>query len=438
MKTFLIVAGCLTLLTGVTPRPCVAATGRASIVSSVVEPYPVTASKKGLQVEWVDDAIALGVKHAALNFNLCELVDPVGLRENPAWELAGKTFRFQRGYLARMDQQIKPLSEKGILVHLILLTYASGDASVNRLMLHPNYSTNAPNRLGAFNTATEGGRLWLQACLEFMAERWSRPDRQFGRVVGYILGNEVNSHWFWSNMGRVTMPVFTDAYEHAARIVSHAIRKQCSWGRLYLSLEHHWNIRYPAADAHQAFAGREFLEYFARRSKDLGDFEWHLAFHPYPENLFEPRFWKDSSAIASPSTPRITFKNLNQITDFMGRPELFFEGKPRRIILSEQGFHTPNGDDGETLQAAAYCYAYKIVDSLPGIDAFILHRHVDHPAEGGLWLGLRSLKSNSHEARPRKKIYDCFRLADTPGWEEAFRFALPVIGIKTWEDGLVR
>ena len=33
-------------------------------------PYPVTESKKGLQVTMVHDAINLGVKHAALNVNL--------------------------------------------------------------------------------------------------------------------------------------------------------------------------------------------------------------------------------------------------------------------------------------------------------------------------------------------------------------------------------
>ena len=37
----------------------------------------------------------------------------------------------------------------------------------------------------------------------------------------------------------------------------------------------------------------------------------------------------------------------------------------RRVILSEQGFHTPEGPDGETVQAAAYRYAWKKVSALP-------------------------------------------------------------------------
>ena len=48
------------------------------LASRYNEPYPTAASKKGLQVEMVDDALALGVKHAALNFNLSQLIDPKG------------------------------------------------------------------------------------------------------------------------------------------------------------------------------------------------------------------------------------------------------------------------------------------------------------------------------------------------------------------------
>ena len=111
-----------------------------------------------------------------------------------------------------------------------------------------------------------------------------------------------------------------------------------------------------------------------------------------------------------------------------------FQGSPRRVILSEQGFHTPPGPDGQRIQAAAYCAAYKKVESLPEIDAFILHRHVDHRHEGGLLLGLRSYEPDDNDPRPMKKIYECFRAADTEQWENAFRFALPIVGIERWDQ----
>ena len=406
----------------------------AAVSSRYNEPYPTAPSKKGLQVELTDDALALGVKHAALNFNLAQLIDPRGDTNNPAWNFEARTYRFQRSYVGHMDRQIKTLSDHGVLVNLIVLAYASGDTNVNRLMLHPRYDSKAPNQLGAFNTVTEDGRRWFSACLEFVAERWSRPDRRHGRVVGFILGNEVNSHWWWSNQGRVSMEEFADDYLQTVRLAHIAVRKQSSWARVYLSLEHHWNIRFGAGDEKQSFAGRPFLDYFARRAREGGDFDWHVAYHPYPENLFEPRFWKDKTATTNENTPRITFKNLPMLTTYMRRPEMLFEARPRRVILSEQGFHTPTGPEGETVQAAAYCCAYKLVERLDGIDAFILHRHVDNAQEGGLWLGLRAFTPAGGEARPKKRIYEPFRLADTPEWEKAFEFALPVVGLKSWEE----
>lgn len=98
--------------------------------------------------------------------------------------------------------------------------------------------------------------------------------------------------------------------------------------------------------------------------------------------------------------------------------------------MSEQGFHTANTPDGEEIQAAAYCYAYKKIEKLDGIDAFILHRHVDSSAEGGLLLGLR----RNDAAQTPKKIYECFRAAATTDWEKAFNFALPIVGLKSWDD----
>jgi hypothetical protein len=401
------------------------------------EPFPAAPGKKGLQVQMVDDAIALGVKHAALNVNLAQMIDLSDDASSLPWQMDGQTCYFRRDYLEHLDRQVGPLSDAGIVVSFVLLYYQSGQAALDRIMLHPKYDPAGPHRLSAFNTATPAGLRFFKACLEFLAERYSRPDRAHGRVVNFIVGNEVNSHWFWCNLGRVPMETFADDYLRTVRIAHAAVRKFSSTARVYVSLEHHWNIRYPGGDAFQAFPGRAFLDYFNQRAKAGGDFDWHLAFHPYPENLFEPRTWNDKSATTNDDTPRITFKNLELLPRYLRRPELLYHGQPRRIILSEQGFHTPDTPDGETIQAAAYCYAYCKTARLEGIDAFIYHRHVDHQFEDGLKLGLwrRDEKSASaSEPAARKRIYEVLRLADTLEREKAFEFALPIIGIHQWSE----
>ena len=406
-------------------------------LSKFLRPFPVASSKKGLQVQMLEDALRLGVKHAALNVNLTQLVDFGDGTNSFVWPAEGKPVMFRHSAITALDRQVKTLTDAGVIVSFIILVYSSGNPAIDSVMLHPGYDVKAPNHLGAFNSETAEGVRYLRACFEFLAERYSNPTDFRGLVGNYILGNEVNSHWFWSNMGRVSMETFAESYLRTARIGVTAIRQASSSARLYLSLEHHWSIRYPGGNAQQAFPGKAFLEYFNRRAGEQGNFEWHLAFHPYPENLFEPRTWNDKTATTNENTPRITFRNLQMLTRFLERPELRWNGQPRRVILSEQGFHTVDGPNGELWQAAAYAYAYYKVDHEPGIDAFILHRHVDHGQEGGLRLGLWSRDETAKSPatpKAKKKLYEVFRQADTSEWESAFAFALPVIGIQRWEE----
>ncbi|MDX1951010.1 MAG: DUF5722 domain-containing protein [Verrucomicrobiota bacterium] len=398
-------------------------------------PFPSAESKKGLQVQMLDDAIALGVKHAALNVNFANFLR---VEEGPGCEaltVSNHTFFIKTQAFAGLDQQVAGLTQSGAIVSLILLYYKSDDPKLDELMLHPKFDPASPNRLSAFNTTNPRSAAALAACIEMLARRYSGANPQYGRVWNYIVGNEVNSHWHWHNMGHVSMEQFTREYHRAVRLVHGIVRKHSQQARVYLSLEHHWNIRYEGGNEEQTFAGRPFMELFARLTREEGDFDWHLAFHPYPENLFECRTWNDASARLDLETPRITFKNIQVLTTYMEREEMRFQGRPRRIILSEQGFHSVATPEGEALQAAAYAYAYKKIEPLAGIDSFILHRHVDHSHEGGLNLGLWSRKADSISTPERKKpIYSVFLHADQADWEEHFRFALPLIGIKKWEE----
>lgn len=404
-------------------------------VSKYNEPFPRVASKKGLQVQMIDDAIALGVKHAALNLDLTHLIDLSDDSNNPSSQMDGVTYHFNRAQLQNLDERVKPLSDAGMVVTLILLCYQSGNPALDRIMLHPNFSADAPHHLSAFNTVTPDGLRYFKAAIEFLADRYSQPAHPHGRIVNFIVGNEVNAHWWWANMGNASMEKFADDYLRTVRICNTAVRKASSTARVYISLEHHWNIRIESPE--HSFCGREFIDYFNQRAKAGGDFDWNLAFHPYPEDLRNPRTWNDKTATFDVNTPRITFKNLEMLPRYFKRKELLYEGNPRHIILSEQGFDTPKTPDGEMVQAAAYCYAYYKVARIPEIDSFILNRHVDHRDEDGLNLGLwrRNLKSSSPcEPAGKKFIYEVFRQADTPQWRQVFAFALPVIGIHDWKQ----
>lgn len=400
------------------------------------EPYPSPPSKKGLQVQMVDDALALGIHHAGLNCHVASLVDLGGQPDSLRFPFEGRDYFFRAAPVAQLDAQIKPLSDHGVVVSLILLNYENRDEALNAIFLHPLYDRTAKtNRMSAFNTATPDGGRHLRAALAFLAQRYSAPAAPHGRVWNWIVGNEVNSHWWWNNMGRAGAETVASEYERAVRLVHEAVHAEFANARVFLSFEHHWSIRYPAGNAEQACPGKDLLEHFARFARERGDFAWHVAYHPYPENLGDPRFWRDQTATSADDTPRITFKNLEVLPRYLARPDLRWQGQPRRIILSEQGFHCADDrPDGERDQAAAWCAAWWKVTHLDGIDAFILHRHVDHAHEG-LNLGLWTRKPDSIATPDRKRrMYDLFRVAGTSEWESAFSFALPVVGVERWEQ----
>jgi hypothetical protein len=402
-------------------------------------PFPTPGSKKGLQVQMIDDGLALGIEHATLNVSLGALIDLDQRAGNPTWQVEGKTYAFHRAYLDRLG--VKPLTEAGVNVYLILLGYETGRPDLDTLLLHPSRAPKLPNHIAAINTVTDdGARLW-RATVEFLADWFSRANDEHGRVVGYIVGNEVNVHKEWHNFGQMPREQAIADYLRQVRLAHAAIRRSSANARVYVSLTHHWTAE-PEQNPNDAMPGRLFLDLFARQARAGGDFDWHIAHHPYPENLGNPRTWQDRTATASIDSPRITFKNLEQLLAYLDRPELQHNGQRRRVILSEQGFHsdgTADGKRGERVQAAAFCYAWEKVARLDGIDAFILHRHVDHRHEGGLNLGLWRRKPDS-VATPDtpKPIYDCFKAAGTSAQIEAFKFALPLIGIESWEAVMER
>lgn len=399
--------------------------------------YPASPTLKGLQVNMVEDAIRLGVGHAALNLNLPTIMRPERTDSTIAFTSGGRQYYFDGEYLEKFDRRVKELSDHGIVVNLILLNSRRWDGveihpQMEKALLHPDY--NPEGFISAFNVVTEEGRRHYRAFVEFVAARYTRPDAMYGRACGYIIGNEVDSGWIWCNAGEKTVDEYVREYEQAMRIAFEAARSVYARARVYVSLDHMWNIPY-REEPTRYYRGRDILEKLASLSRAGGDFEWAVAYHPYPEDLARASFWDDQTALDSFDTPRITFKNLGVLSRYLDQPHLQYAGRRRRIILSEQGFHSDENEESERIQAAAYAYAYWIVERTPGIDAFILHAHVDNRDEFGLNLGLwrrdkQSLSGNAPGSP--KPIYEVFRDVDGPRREEIFRQARAVIGADKW------
>jgi Family of unknown function (DUF5722) len=382
----------------------------------------------------VDDALELGIAHAALNVQLGHLLRPLSdsapLRPDLGEAEVAPGWAVSAAALAALDAQVRPLAKAGVELNFILLARATQNPEVDALQFDPRYDPKAPNALGAFRVLDEVGSNYFRAVIGVLARRYGAAS-EIGTVRGWIVGNEVNSHWWWYNLGEAGMHEVVAAYEPAVRTVQEVVSAHQADARVYLSLEHHWQARFAAGSAKQSCRGRAFLDAFARRARKGGDYPWHLAFHPYPEDLFDCRFWEDESALPHEASPRITFRNLEVLTKYLRHKELLWQGKPRRVILSEQGFHCRDDDTGERDQAVAFALAWRKVQSLDGIDAFIYHRQVDHAGEGGLRFGLwRNKPGSVADPGEKRMIWSLLRACDTPMGERVLGMVLKQSGIE--------
>ena len=396
---------------------------------------------KGLQAisNW-DDAADLGVAHATLNIPITPLLldDPQAIVQVPdelRYVVDGKAYFLNPSRVEKIDRDVKAATDLGINTIAIILATARGRSGSDNPLVHPDADLKGtPTGIVAVNTRTAEGERRYRAVMGFLGERYSRQDKKYGNIGGYIIGNEIQSHWFWHNLGEREPEQVIRQYADQLRLSYYALRQHTQSPKVFVSMDHHW-CAFHQMNAKRAMPGKSMLDGLASDIRERGDFEWHIAYHPYPENLFKPAFWNDRNATYAFDTPKITFKNIEVLVAYLDREELRYMDQRRRVILSEQGFHAAEGDRGERLQAAAFAASYVRISAIEGIDAYVLHRYVDSRGEGGLNFGLRRVDDQRQPAEKRL-IYDVFAAAGTSGQDQAFAFALPLIGIASWSEML--
>jgi len=151
--------------------------------------YPRSHTIKGLQVNMVDDALKLGIGHAALNLNLPGIMIPEDTGDAIKYQMEGETFFFHRLRVEAFDRKVKELSDNGVAVTLILLNSKRWDGvlvhqELEQELIHPDYDPEG--FISAFPVVTERGLKRFRAFVEFAAERYTRPDQRYGRACGYM------------------------------------------------------------------------------------------------------------------------------------------------------------------------------------------------------------------------------------------------------------
>jgi hypothetical protein len=377
----------------------------------------------------------LGISSVTVNVMIHSLVslNPQSGATPFTWQ--GRTYHAREKELADLDATFLEAQKHGVMVSAILLVAnpAKDGNPVVKVIGHPDA---APDGIFAMpNVTSPDGISLYGAILNLMAERWSRPDGKHGRVHHWIMHNEVDAGWVWTNAGNKSALDYMDLYQRSLRLMDLIARQYDPNSRAFVSLTHHWAEKGEA----KWYGSKPLLELLAKFTRTEGDFPWALAYHPYPQDLTNPRTWEDGQSTFNFDTAKITPKNLEVLDAWMKLPAMLYRGKVRPVHCSENGFNSKDYSEKQlTDQAAGMALAWKKIQSLSSIEAWQYHNWIDNRHEGGLRIGLRKFPDEPGDPLGKKPIWHLYQALGTPAEDKACAPYLPVVGLDSWKSAIHR
>ena len=408
------------------------------VTSAYNLPDEKPASRKGLggfstRRGHVEDLEDLDITSATVNIWFTRFMHTRPAPDRIEHSYSGKSYYFEKEAVDGFDATFRTTAERNIVVAAILLVDKQErcpDPEIGRLLQHPDMDPAGIYSMP--NMTTPESVDCYAAALDFLASRYSRPDKKYGRIHHWIMHNEVDAGWVWTNMGEKTDLVFMDAYLKSMRMCYYIARKYNPHAEVFISLTHYW-----AWTSHPNFyPSKDLMEILLDYTRAEGDFKWGVAHHPYPESLFEPKTWLDQKVQFDFNTPLITFKNIEVINAWIKLPEALYQGKQKRTLwLSENGTNSPTYSEQDLReQAAGFAYTWKKLRTLDGIDGFQWHNWFDSRGEGGLRIGLRRFPDDEEDPGGRKPVWYVYQAADEENEDEVFEPYKEVIGIRDWDQ----
>lgn len=395
--------------------------------------------KKGIQLNYsfVDDAMDLDIKWGLLNLSTGVMsIEPTKY----SIEYGGRVYYFNENTVDTYDMLVKTFTDAGARVVASVVNEWNDDFPE---LYYPNTEGSTQSMYYAFNIETKEGMNSTKAFAKFMVDRYTSGEN--GKVYGWLVGNEVNDNLQYHYMAPCDMETYVEAYYKEFETFYDVIKKQDKNATVYIPLEHRWQT----ANTQTDYGARFFLEYFHKLElENKNEMDWGVAWHPYPYPLGDPDTLDDGDyptidTDEQPSygdevtldytTPLVSMKNIDVLTDYFKENLLTKDGKIRNIILSEVGYtsYSVVVGENEAKQAANIAYAYYKTEANPYIKALIIRSHCDEN-EGSPYFqfGLRHGIDN-----PTKKMsYDVYK---TVGTEEGYKYdreLLSILGADDWSE----
>lgn len=392
-------------------------------------------SKKGLggffMNQFVGDLDDLDITSITINILVTGMIYTTPGTNRIPHTYGGKTYYMSTDYLKHIDEALRLTTSKNIVVAAIILVQKAtecADPAIGKILQHPDFTSEGIYTMP--NITTDEGVNCYAAALDFLASRYNRPDNAYGRIHKWIMHNEVDAGLTWTNMGRKPLLNYLDTYLRSMRICHNISRQYDEHSEVMGSFTHSW------VEPVELYSSKELLTTLQQFSKLEGDFQWGVAYHPYPQDLNEPKTWLDAKAIFSPNSPLVTFKNLEVIDDWIKKPENLYKGSIKRSLwLSENGTNSRTYETKDLEeQAAGFAYAWKKLKNLDGIDAIQWHNWIDNREEQGLRIGLRRFPDDETNPGGPKPVWHAYQAAGTSKEDVIFAPYKSIIGITDWNE----
>jgi hypothetical protein len=192
-----------------------------------------------------------------------------------------------------------------------------------------------------------------------------------GRVIHYVIHNEVNSPWAYYSDG-CGQPGYG-----ACTISGQVARYADDWNRAYDGIKSHQAAakvfvsltnRFSGADnpnppgpGQPPVPGITIQTYLTQFASYVGARQWQLAVHAYPMS--------DVSPVFSPNDPDITPGAIGKLAGWLRRQ---FPSTPSawEVYLTENGLHGNDADTGYQ-QSLWLCEAFRNVVGTPGVEGYL-------------------------------------------------------------------
>ena len=208
----------------------------------------IATTKKGIIAQGDERLLDLGVGWTEYNINPNSMVYP-NERVNEQGEIVpvdnsyrahntiefvsnGKTYYFKKNVIESMDNSLIFCKNNNIKALYIIWNIKHFDQMEAPYFLsYPSARDYGKANIWAIDTSTELGAGYFTAVMEFMAERYSREDGEYGWVHRFVIGNEVDYSWQWNPIlnydteKALSLHNYVEEYSRSMRIAEQATKK---------------------------------------------------------------------------------------------------------------------------------------------------------------------------------------------------------------------